>query len=212
MIRQALPTRIRSLGDREVEAIISTNELARDGHIVEPAGGLLESFFANPIILWEHNPASPIGRASNLTRYSDRIAARISFAPAGISACADEACGLVKAGIVNTMSIGFDIIESTPLDPRKGARGGLHITKWELLECSFVSVPADTGAVVTARSYYAPPRSLLTYVPGETPAHTAARIRAFEEGQRLAHIRGVYRADDDFDYRRRQAERLRLQR
>ena len=28
----------------------------------------------------------------------------------------------------------------------------MRITRWELLECSWVSIPADTGAVVTARS------------------------------------------------------------
>jgi uncharacterized protein len=153
MIRQACATRIRALGNDECEAVLMTDSLARDGHIIDPAGMVLSNYLRNPIILWQHNPECPVGIASNITRYSNRIAARIAFAPVGVSSTADEVRGLVKGGVVTAMSIGFDVIDAEPLDPHQGNRGGLHITKSELLECSFVSVPADTGAVVTARGY-----------------------------------------------------------
>src|SRR5205085_10020835 len=39
-----------------------------------------------------------------------------------------------------------------PLDPKKGSRGGLYVTKSRALEISVVSVPASSGALVTARS------------------------------------------------------------
>jgi HK97 family phage prohead protease len=170
MLRQTLPSRVRELAPRVVEAVISTNRLARDGHIIEPAGVVLDGYLKNPVVLWQDMPDSPVGRADDVTTYADRIAARITFAPAGISPIADQTCALVKSGVVSAVSIGFDILEYEPLDPRQGRDGGLHITRWELLECSFVSVPADQGALVTARS-----------------------------------LRRRY-ADDDLNYRRRQAE------
>lgn len=73
---------------------------------------------------------------------------------------------LVKSGIIRGVSIGFDAQESEPLDPRN-PRGGQRITRSEMLECSFVSVPADTGATVVARSYSAGTFQGLAPLPAE---------------------------------------------
>jgi hypothetical protein len=81
-----------------------------------------------------------------------RLLIRASFCEPGISAAADETRSLVKSGYLRGISIGFDIVEASPLDPKKGPRGGLHITKSRLLECSVVSVPASPSALVTVRS------------------------------------------------------------
>jgi HK97 family phage prohead protease len=155
MIRAAVNAEIKTLGENEVEVIISTSALARDGHILEPAGCDLTNYRANPIVLWQHNPDVPVGRAADLTIEGDRIQARILFAPAGVSAKADEVRGLVRTGIVSGVSVGFDVSDSEPLDPKK-PYGGQRFTKWELLECSFCSVPADPGAAVTARTATSP--------------------------------------------------------
>lgn len=151
MMRAAVNAEIKSLGENEVEVIISTSALARDGHILEPAGCDLTNYRTNPIVLWQHNPDTPVGRAADLVIEGDRIRARITFAPNGISPKADEVRGLVKNGIVSGVSVGFDVSDSEPLDPKK-PYGGQRFTKWELLECSFCSVPADPGAAVTART------------------------------------------------------------
>ena len=151
MMRAAVSAQITSLGENEVEVIISTSALARDGHILESSGCDLSNYKNNPIVLWQHNPDIPVGRANDLSVASNEIRARITFAPAGISPKADEVRGLVKNGIVSGVSVGFDVIESEPLDPKQ-PRGGQRFTKWELLECSFCSVPADPGAAVTSRS------------------------------------------------------------
>ena len=155
MIRATVSAQIKELGENEVEVIISTSALARDGHILEPSGCDLTNYRANPIVLWQHNPDVPVGRAADLAVEGDRIQARILFAPAGVSPKADEVRGLVKTGIVSGVSVGFDVLESEPLDPKK-PYGGQRFTKWELLECSFCSVPADPGAAVTARTATSP--------------------------------------------------------
>ena len=151
MIRAAVPAQVAALGEGEVEVVISTAALARDGHILEPTGCDLTNYRANPVVLWQHNPDQPVGRATDVVVDGDRIRARITFAPDGISAKADEVRGLVKTGIVSGISVGFDVLDGTPLDPKK-PRGGQRFTRWELLECSFCSVPVDPGAAVTARA------------------------------------------------------------
>jgi HK97 family phage prohead protease len=151
MMRAAVSAEIKPLGENEVEVIISTSALARDGHILEPSGCDLTNYRANPIVLWQHNPDVPVGRAADLAIEGDKIRSRIVFAPAGVSPKADEVRGLVKNGIVSGVSVGFDVLDSEPIDPQK-PRGGQRFTKWELLECSFCSVPADPGAAVTARA------------------------------------------------------------
>lgn len=151
IMRAAVLAELTPLADDEVEVIISTSALARDGHVLEPTGCDLTNYRANPVVLWQHNPDQPVGRATDLVVEGDRIRARITFAPSGISPKADEVRGLVKNGIVSGISVGFDVQDGEPLDPKK-PRSGQRFTKLELLECSFCSVPVDPGAAVTARA------------------------------------------------------------
>jgi HK97 family phage prohead protease len=152
MLKRLLPVSISALNADEVEVVMSTGALARDGHILVPQGAILDSYRANPVVLFQHDANVPVARASDIRVTGDTIVATITFAPLGVSAKADEIRGLVKSGIINAVSVGFDPQDGEPLDPKR-PRGGMRYTVWELLECSFVSVPADTGAVVTAREH-----------------------------------------------------------
>lgn len=149
--RKGLVASIKAVAADEVEALISTPELARDGHVLEPEGCVTENYLKAPIVLWSHDSDHPIGRTEELTVGPDGIRARMKFAPSGVSPEADKIRGLVKSGIVNAVSVGFVPIKGTPLDPSK-PYAGQRYTKWELLEWSFVSIPADTGSGVTARA------------------------------------------------------------
>lgn len=151
MLRRALPIEVEVLGDRQVRITMSTGGRARDGHILEPAGCVLDNYRANPIQLWFHNPDHPIGTNDEIAVQGDKITARNTFAPSGVSVKADEICGLVKSGVIRTVSVGFNILEAEPIDPAR-PRAGLHVTRWELVECSYCAVPVDTDAVVTARA------------------------------------------------------------
>ncbi len=211
MMRAAVSAQINALGENEVEVIISTSTLARDGHILEPSGCDLTNYQANPIVLWQHNPDVPVGRAADLKIDGDKIRARITFAPTGISPKADEVRGLVKNGIVSGVSVGFDVIDGEPLDPKQ-PRGGQRFTKWELLECSFCSVPADPGAAVTARAQQQEKNDMTnTQTPAgkKLPAATKKQLdnanehlqRALERhkalGDQMDNVREMSEGDED---------------
>jgi hypothetical protein len=68
------------------------------------------------------------------------------FAPEGVSELADEYCRLAKAGIIRAVSVGFIPVE---YEPRRG--GGYLFKRWDLLELSLVSVPANPNALVIER-------------------------------------------------------------
>jgi HK97 family phage prohead protease len=149
--RRSVASSVSALGDREVQITLSTAERGRDGHVLQPAGCVLTNFRRVPVILWSHMTDEPVGTASSIVVGASAISARATFAAAGVSPTADRVCGLVKDGVVRGVSIGFEIIEGTPIDPSH-PRAGLNVSAWELLEVSFCSVPVDVGATVTARA------------------------------------------------------------
>jgi len=153
MIRRTLPATMSELGPRQVRVRASTggDALGRDRMIVVPAGIELGPYRRNPVMLWQHDPTAPVARAAGLQMDGEDLCADVEFAPAGVSAKADEICGLVKSGVINAVSIGFDPLESEPIDPKRGRAGGQRVLRAELMEISFVSVPADREAIVLQR-------------------------------------------------------------
>jgi HK97 family phage prohead protease len=101
-------------------------------------------------VLWNHDPQQPIARAIEIGVVDGRLQALVQFPPEGVSAKADEVYGLVKAGVVNATSVGFMPMDSEPMDKGQPYKGQRFI-KSELMEFSFVSVPANRGATVVAR-------------------------------------------------------------
>jgi HK97 family phage prohead protease len=205
------------LGDREIGVILCTSELGRDGHILEPSGVSLRNYSRNPIALWQHNPEQPIGAVHSAGLTPDgNLAGIVTFAPAGISLKADEIAALAKAGIVRGVSIGYDVIEWAPLDPRE-PRGGQRVTRSELLEVSLVSIPADTGALVAQRSARSRLDArifrTLPLMPGEPLPRAPILGSTPDWHQHFArHARAVMTAglpDHDFEERQNQLRRFR---
>jgi HK97 family phage prohead protease len=178
-----LPGSIEPLGDREIGVCAGTSKLARDGHIIDMAGLDLTNYRKNPIVLFSHQPESPVGITPALGVYGGDLMARIEFAPQGVSPLADQVCSLSKAGVLRGISIGFDPVEMEPLDPNR-PRGGMHITRAELLEISVCSVPADTGAGVIARAASFPQRDAVAFFRSLAPVPRAAIERAAARVQR----------------------------
>lgn len=196
MKRKFLAADVESVGERQVRVILSTAALDRTGEVVEQAGLQLDNYKANPIWLWQHDPRMPVGNAVEIgLNAKGQLEALVEFAPPGISAKADEICGLVKAGVVRGVSLGFDPIEEEPMDPRK-PKGPQHVTRAELLEGSFVSIPANPEAAVTVRALDTTSQEragMTTETEGADKTKGAATPRAkMIAGTAAPRVKGIY--------------------
>lgn len=124
----------------EFEVIISTADMDRQGEIVDQNGWQLDRYLANPVVLWAHDYSSlPIGVCESLTKDANgNLVAKGKFAPAEANPFAQQVRKLYDAKMVRATSVGF-----IPLD----FDGANKITKAELLEFSFVPVPANPFAL-----------------------------------------------------------------
>ncbi len=152
--RKAYGAKVEAVGDRQVRVICSTEDIDRAGEIVVQSGIDVSNYQKNPIVLWQHDVNMPVGRA-DIGIMDGKVSALVDFAPAGVSAKADEICGLVKSGIINGVSIGFNPIETAPMDPGNPKKGPQKYLRCELAEFSFVSVPANPNALVIERQHKA---------------------------------------------------------
>ena len=155
--RSAFGAQASELGPRQVRVICSTEQIDRAGESVVQSGIDLSAYRANPVVLWQHDPAEPIARAVAIDLVGGQLHADVEFPPEGISAAADKICGLIKSGVINAVSIGFNPLVTEPMDPANpGTRkdpGPQRYLKSELMEFSFVSVPANPGALIVARRH-----------------------------------------------------------
>lgn len=128
------------------------------GDVVVQKGIDLSRFKANPIILYQHNSDEPIGKAVQ-TKLGDKgMEVDIELAPKGISEKIDTIRGLIEAGILKAVSIGFSPIEYEPIRNKDNQFTGYKFIKSLLHEISVVSIPANDEALAIAKSYNLPQR------------------------------------------------------
>lgn len=135
----------KTLGDDGVLKIAgyaSTSDTDRVGDVIVPdawtRNGGLNNFKKNPIILFNHNYQSPIGKATELE--VDERGLKITCE---ISPSAGPSYGLIKDGVLTTFSVGFMIKDAD----YNSTTDGYIIRDAELLEVSVVSVPCNQEAV-----------------------------------------------------------------
>jgi HK97 family phage prohead protease len=150
-IRHAIITnaivRVPGLGPNMIRVIASDGSVDRMGDIVEPGGLRLQEIPRRGVpFLAQHDAEAPIARATRIWRDGDRIMADVTFPPEGTSQKSDEYLRLIKADVVDAVSIGFNPHRSEALP-----RGGLRFVDWSLLEISAVSVPANVNAIIAAK-------------------------------------------------------------
>ena len=153
MLRRFVGSGVTALSDYEIEVIVCTSDdHVLDGDVWDMQGVDLSRYLAHPVVLWDHDMAQPIGRASDLKVTPEKITAKVTFPDEGISPKADEIRKMVKAGIISGVSGGVLPTVTRPLD-KNNPRGGNLVAKSILLEFSICAVPADASSGVTARSH-----------------------------------------------------------
>lgn len=152
LTRKLLDTSSVALADqRQVEVICSTGEPDRMGDVIVQNGIDLTAYKKNPVVLWGHSADVPIAKAVKIEVKNGKLQATVQFPPEGDDEDADWVYGKIKAGIVNATSVGFIPKDYEPLDPKQ-PWGGFKFLKSELLEFSFVSIPANAGCLIVGRS------------------------------------------------------------
>lgn len=136
---------------RIIEGIATTPSTDRMDDIVDPKG----ANYTLPIpLLWQHNSREPVGQVLAATVTSSGIKIRAQFAkidePGKLKDRLDEAWQSVKAKLVRALSIGFDPIESLRIE----GTFGFKYVKWDWLELSCVTIPANADATITAIKHY----------------------------------------------------------
>lgn len=139
---EELKTKAKKDNRKTFEVIISTNEQDRHGDIVDQKGLDTTNYWKNPVVLLNHAYHElPIGIAKSIeTREQNgrvETVAKGYFASGDANPKAEQVARLYEAGIITATSIGF-----IPLEWE-----GDVIKSSELLEFSFVGVPANPSAV-----------------------------------------------------------------
>ncbi|KXF78544.1 hypothetical protein ATN84_01760 [Paramesorhizobium deserti] len=135
---------IKNIDDdqRVITGIASTPSPDRMDDIVLPEGAV----FKLPLpLLWQHNHSEPIGHVTKakITTAGIEIVAHVAK---NVSEEIDRAWRLIKAGLVQGLSIGFRGLETEAIP----GSFGVKFTKWEWLELSSVTIPANAEATLTS--------------------------------------------------------------
>jgi hypothetical protein len=128
---------------------ISTEDVDRQGEVIKQDGIDSSLYMQNPVVLWAHDYSStPIGMAEKVYMEGNKTIAEGIFAP---TEKAQEIRQLYDLKIQRASSVGI-----IPLEME-----GNTITKSQLLEFSFVPVPANPYALSLMKSANLEPEALM---------------------------------------------------
>jgi uncharacterized protein len=136
---------------REVEVILTAEEVDRDGDIVSVKGLDLGPYSDNPVVLVNHDRLTPVARGEGLVKDGDKITGKAIFPPVGEVSESDKVYKGIQHGLYNAVSIGF-LPKDYSLEESPDGEFVWHVTESELLEFSFVTVPSNRAAVITQRA------------------------------------------------------------
>lgn len=132
---------------REFTGIASTPTPDRYQDIVEPKG----AEYRLPLpLLWQHMALQPVGHVVKAKPTADGIPVTMRMAhteePGALKDRLDEAWQSLKLKLVRGLSIGFSSKEHAYIPES----GGVHFLRWEWIELSLVTIPANAEATITA--------------------------------------------------------------
>lgn len=120
------------------EVIVSTADIDRQGESIDQGGWNFGLYKQNPIVLWAHDYSMlPIGVTESIETIDGKTVAKGKFAPEEANPFAQQVRRLYDLKIVRATSVGFIAKQME----------GNKITEAELLEFSFVPVPANPYAL-----------------------------------------------------------------
>jgi HK97 family phage prohead protease len=125
------------------EVIATSEDIDRHGETIRIDGWDIENYLKNPIILFGHSYdelEDVVGRATDIRFDGTKMIIKGIFASAEANPKAQQLRKLYDEGIIKTVSVGF-----IPLE--RDQYNASVITKAELLELSFVPVPANPEAL-----------------------------------------------------------------
>jgi len=139
--------------DRTITFVLSTPEVARDGHTLAASGWDTEAYMRNPVVLFAHDNSSTdtvIGRMDRIWTEGDRLMGQARFMEASLNPLAETVYQMVRQGFLSAVSVGFIPLDGKPAKGR--GHGAFDFTRQELLEVSVVPVGAHPAALVMGRA------------------------------------------------------------
>lgn len=137
----------------ELECVVSDETVDRYGDIIRAEGWQLADYQRNPIVLFAHDSAWPVGVAPRVWREGPKLMARIKLAAQGTSELIDALRSLVAQKIIRAVSVGFrPTKEPQLLRDAEQRPTGYEFIGQELLEISLVAVGANPHALAVAKS------------------------------------------------------------
>jgi HK97 family phage prohead protease len=98
-------------------------------------------------MLWQHDPGRPIGRWTDIAE--DGVGLRVKGRLIAEVAQGREALALVRAGVLDGLSIGFRTVRARR-DPASGVRELVEIDLWEISLVTFPQMPGARLALARA--------------------------------------------------------------
>ncbi len=134
---------VQKIADNKYRVLASTSAIDRQGDSIDQSGWQIANYLKNPVMLWAHNyDELPVAKATSLDVTPKGLEMDFEFASAEANPKAQQIKLLYDEGFLNAVSVGFIQLE----------RNGNVITRSELLEVSFVPVPANQEALRLAMS------------------------------------------------------------
>ena len=149
------PERLQTFGhvrnideeQRRVQVVVSTGDLARDDAIIDQSGWVFTNYDRNPVVLWAHDDHSlPIAKAIASLRQQteNELIETHEFAD---HPRAEEVWNAVRGGFVSATSVRW-LPGKTTMRQVNGRSVLVFTEGHELLESSYVPIPADPGCLV----------------------------------------------------------------
>jgi len=133
-----------------VPTVLSDQSVDLYGDVILAKGW---QYSASTPLIWGHDASlaeNMLGRLLNARVEGDKFLGDMHFASAAVNPKAGLVLGLIRAGVVTDVSVGFVPLEwSVSKDPKR--RGGLDFTSQKLIELSCVGIGANEQAKVRFR-------------------------------------------------------------